>query len=444
MDKEVARLFADWGKFTQNAGVFFGHLHAMFADMDVAPADVKIFAFVSSARKNEIRYYCSNGASTTHTSPLCIGSSDEEEARRRLATLFQIEKTRSTFNIAGTSLRRQTYDEFGVLSEGDTEICWYGTILEYNGPNYPNTLLTELLGQVCAYCKTVMDDAHYAFDEHMIPNLVYASLKKRINIDFFNTLSASDYEKTAAVGSIQLVPGDQPCKLTLRFEETFPLEIGNVRQIRKLLEMSGNGLFLIAKNGEIVGLGPHHKDSAEFQFNGHQHWTYCDDSKALLHHKKGKYAFVTTDEQSLKSDFPQGFISWRHARHLNTILGEIKRHKHGTLLIISDAAAAEVARLCKLNRGYAINPIDLKRSSALNLLSRITRIDGAIFLDTKLVCHGIGIILDGIAVKSGLSSRGARYNSARCYIDNKPPREYVAVVISDDETTDTLYNGEEK
>jgi hypothetical protein len=47
-----------------------------------------------------------------------------------------------------------------------------------------------------------------------------------------------------------------------------------------------------------------------------------------------------------------------------------------------------------------------------------------------------------MAVKTGLSARGARYNSAQCYIDNKGYEKFVAVVVSDDETIDILYNKE--
>ena len=94
-------------------------------------------------------------------------------------------------------------------------------------------------------------------------------------------------------------------------------------------------------------------------------------------------------------------------------------------------------------RGYAIEPVDLKLPGNKNLLSSITAIDGAIFLDTNLVCFGVGVILDGIAVNTGLSARGARYNSAQCYIDNKGYEEVAAVVVSDDETTDIIYKSAE-
>jgi len=107
--------------------------------------------------------------------------------------------------------------------------------------------------------------------------------------------------------------------------------------------------------------------------------------------------------------------------------------------IISDEAKSEAERLCNLGRGYAIKPVDLKSLGRKNLLASITAIDGAAFIDTNFMCYGVGIILDGIAVKTGLSSRGARYNSAQCYIDNQDHEKFVAVVVSDDETIDILY-----
>ena len=438
MDKKVSSLFENWHIYTQNAKHFFKRLNDMLEDMDISSKEVKIITFASSTRRGEILYYDSNYDNRTLNSN--ISTADEDKAKDQLCSFFKIKKRHSVFNFAGISTKQKSYDEFGVIFEKDEETFLYGAALEYHGLEYHNKLLSELLSQICLYCKAVMDDENYNFESYMVSNLIYAAFKKQIDIDFFNTLAASDYEKKAAAGGIILVKEDRPSDLKLYFEKAYSLEISNIREIRKLLELSSNELYLIAKNNEIVGLGDYIEDSEAILFNGHQSWTYYDKGKELLIYKKGKYSFSFATERNFGSNFPKNFIKKHHIEQLNSILNEIKRQRHGTLIILSDEADAEVKRLCKLNRGYAIQPVDLNVSHIKKLVSRIIRIDGSIFLDTNLVCYGIGIILDGIAVKCGLSSRGSRYNSAKCYIDNKPFEKYVAIVISDDETTDIIYN----
>jgi hypothetical protein len=276
-----------------------------------------------------------------------------------------------------------------------------------------------------------------------LANIVYVALKKQIDIDFYNTLASSHYEKRVASGGILLTSGTEQCDLKIHFHETYPLEVKNVKQIRKLLEMTTNELFLISKNGEVIGLGGYGDVSGDFElftFNGHQRWSYYKNYKEFVSYKEGKYTFIFDNTRNFLSNFPNNFINDKNYKYLNMIIYEIRQHKYGTMLIITDEAEAEVERLCKLGRGYAIKAVDLKIPDSRRLLPSITLIDGAIFLDRNFLCYGVGIILDGIAVNTGLSARGARYNSAQCYIDNKADEQFTAVVISDDETIDILYN----
>ena len=206
--------------------------------------------------------------------------------------------------------------------------------------------------------------------------------------------------------------------------------------------MTTDKFFLVSKNAHAIGIGDYKNFSGNFEcfiFNGHQRWSYYKNGKELLSYKEGKYTFIFDNDKNFISSFPKNFINASNYEYLNSILHEIIQHKRGSLLIISKEAHAEVERLCTLGRGYAIQPLDLKLPGSRDLLSSITSIDGAIFLDTNFLCYGVGMILDGIAVKPGLSARGARYNSAQCYIDNKDYEKVVAVVVSDDETIDIIY-----
>ena len=63
-------------------------------------------------------------------------------------------------------------------------------------------------------------------------------------------------------------------------------------------------------------------------------------------------------------------------------------------------------------------------------------------MDANFTVHGVGIILDGVALSVGTSARGARYNSSKCYLDNRKRagQNFVAVVVSEDESVDVLLN----
>jgi hypothetical protein len=279
----------------------------------------------------------------------------------------------------------------------------------------------------------------------MLDDIVYLALKKQIDIDFYNTLASSRYEKRVTSGSILLIDEMQQYDLKIHFTELYPMDVKNVKQIRKLFEMATDKFFLVAQNGNAIGIGDYGNLSGNFEiflFNGHQRWSYYKNDKELISYNEGKYTFIFDNSRNFISNFPGNFIQYSNYGYLNSILHEIKQQKRGTLLIISDEAQAEVERLCAFGRGYAIKPVDLKLPDIKSLLSSIIAIDGAIFLDTNFICYGVGIILDGIAVKQGLSARGARYNSAQCYIDNKECEKFAAVVVSDDETIDIIYNQE--
>lgn len=71
------------------------------------------------------------------------------------------------------------------------------------------------------------------------------------------------------------------------------------------------------------------------------------------------------------------------------------------------------------------------------LLSRASRIDGALLLDPAGRCFAIGVVLDGDARPECLPSRGARYNSAVRYVHASGPSR-MAIVYSDDRTMDVV------
>jgi len=437
MDKKFSEIFDNWHIYIQKMDKLYERLRIHFTDLGIKKDEVKIIVFINSLWHGEIKSYDSN--KTSYTSQKCVRTIEKNIAEENLSELFGINRQQSIFTFDITPTQLEVYDEFGMLPQIYEENSFYGVIIQYHQIN-SSKILHELLDEISIYCRNVLDNEEFEVEDYRLANLVYTSLKTQIDVDFYNTLAASSYERRVAFGGILLVDENQTCDLKIDFEEKYPLDIKNVRQIRKMLEMTSEGFYLLAKNGNVIGIGNCDGDCDFFQFSGHQMWSYYKGGKELLIYNEGKYTFIFDDNKNFIANFPENFIDKDHSEHLNNILHMIRQQKYGTLLIISDEAKLEVERLCEMKRGYAIKPIDLKLAHNKKLLPNITSIDGAIFIDTNFFCYGVGIILDGIAIKAGMSSRGSRYNSAKCYIDNKISEKFIAVVISEDETIDIIYN----
>ena len=104
--------------------------------------------------------------------------------------------------------------------------------------------------------------------------------------------------------------------------------------------------------------------------------------------------------------------------------------EHGTMLVVSRNAAQQAADLTKPNRG--IKPFDPDEGT----ITAASVIDGAIMVDLEGKCHGIGVILDGLAGDGENPARGARYNSAIRYL--RGHQDSLIVVVSEDRTVDIV------
>ena len=437
MDAKTAQLFDSWPGYAARLGKISIHVSALLADLGINSDEVEIITFISSKELGAMHYVDSGGVS--HTEQRCVLTAEKPDEEERLAGIFNIRREHSIFNFSLQSIQQISYDEFGLISQESGEVAAYGAVVQYARLHY-SRIVYELFNRICMFYRNILDAEKFEFEEYMLANLVYVTLKSQIDIDVFNTLAASPYESRAALGGILLIGQDRQCDLEIEFTEEYLFETKNIRQIRKLLEMATEELPLIVQNGRVIGLGKRESNGEMFLFSGHQMWSYYKEGMELLTCKEGKYTLIIGERQNYIADFPGSFIKPGNDIYLNAILYEIRQQKHGALLIITDEAEAEVDRLCRLKRGYAIIPIDLKLERNRKLLPSITSIDGAFFIDTDFYCYGVGLILDGIAVMQGLSSRGSRYNSAKCYIDNKEAEKYVSVVISEDETIDIMYN----
>lgn len=98
----------------------------------------------------------------------------------------------------------------------------------------------------------------------------------------------------------------------------------------------------------------------------------------------------------------------------------------GSTLVISEDAATEADRLAE--QATPIDPIQLTPE----LLERYMKVDGAVLVNPRGVCHAFGVILDGAIGRGGDPARGSRYNSAVRYqaADGRAPT--VVFVTSED------------
>lgn len=255
--------------------------------------------------------------------------------------------------------------------------------------------------------------------------------------DACNTISSLKYEGEEGLGKMIIAKKNhQNISLTIALEE--PILIKDFRKVRKFLELADHKNLLISDSVYIYGLGKikgkynHHEESLfVIHFTKHFHWEVLHHHKIMLSvafrmpslysEQINKEKFYSTLNRVFKD------IDRDRLNNLWEITIEATKQKHGTILVITNAAKEEAERLSE--QSFKVKPVALNRS----LMQQITSIDGAVLLDTNCWCYGIGVILDGIASSYGDSSRGARLNSAiRYYEFMEKKTGIVLVVISED------------
>jgi hypothetical protein len=248
-----------------------------------------------------------------------------------------------------------------------------------------------------------------------------------------NKISELRYEGEETLGTIIFAPTNLPslnCDVAL----LQPIALGSHKLVRKVVEISDKQLGCICQGGEgIVGFGSLQDfgDTPIFRavFTGHYRWALYVNDTLLMNCAFG-VPYVPQPRLTFKTFFSNirrvlPRLPSKQGEALWDAVSAAMDQRHGTMLVVSDAASSEAQRL--RSQAIAIEPIKL--SSAL--VARISGIDGAILVDRDCNCHAIGVILDGIATNTGDPSRGARYNSALRYIESfRVPA--VCLVVSED------------
>lgn len=303
--------------------------------------------------------------------------------------------------------------------------------------------------------KYVLQKAGYGFMRSVVrteefggggPATLYS--RARDTFETLDRLAVETYELKDTAGQILFCDSEALKQMVaIRFRELIPF--GITRAVRKMVEAStggsgGGGMALIANVDGVIGLADPGSIPAELQkqlfrveFSGRAAWSLYQGNRVLMHVRFGYPSVPVPSVEgrvtgTLKEVFPE-----LAEGALKSILGFVQlltQQGSGTTIVVSDQARDEVGRL--KNQGIPIEPTPLDPKAIL--VGQFGKIDGAIFLDPDATCHGVGVILDGLASAGvGDPSRGARYNSARSYL--KSGRGLlVVIVISDDGMVNVL------
>jgi DisA bacterial checkpoint controller nucleotide-binding len=250
-----------------------------------------------------------------------------------------------------------------------------------------------------------------------------------------NTISSLRYEKAPGAGRLIMARKDHP-SVAERVSFAVPARLTSYRSVRKLLELASDELPLFCDPSQIYGLAnkleydPSAEDLFEIHIRGHHHWELIYEGQVLMKVQYGLPSLpkLPFDEDKLRLDLARLFREKITPSKIELLVGLVKvaeQESHGTMLVITEAAESEAARLSQ--QGTPIKPLLLNA----DVLRNLTPIDGAIILDPQGLCYAIGTILDGMATDAGDPSRGARYNSAVRYVKSAEA-PCVAVVVSSD------------
>lgn len=265
---------------------------------------------------------------------------------------------------------------------------------------------------------------------------VYTDLFER-----FNLISSLMYEGLEGSGHLILAsPENTSIDYILSFE--VPVPFSESRWVRKVLQMASKEIALVADAERIYGLGKlNHSYDSSIQnvfivdFIDHYHWELRCGSQILIRSRYGdpKLPQELIDEHRFKVNYSRLFPDSSPVDHdlLWTLFNAAAQLPHGCMIIVAEDATAEAIRLKQ--QGTAIKSTLM----SVELLRRVSGIDGTIILDIHGVCYAVGVILDGSAAPECTPSRGSRYNSAIRYI-SAGNSQRMAIVVSDDHSVDLL------
>ena len=263
-------------------------------------------------------------------------------------------------------------------------------------------------------------------------------------LSFANAIAAERYEGAASEGRLIICPKDHP-DIAAKVKLTTPIEIYNYRAIRKLLEVSSSKMALLCDVETVWGLGlpldtyqPSLENLFEIRFAEHHSWELVHAENIMLRvkYRQARLPRARFDRQLFCDRVNRLFgVDRTTANLLAKAVEAAVDQRHGTMLVITPEAERETQRLAA--QSTVIEPVIVSQS----IISHLSSVDGAILISPKGIIYAFGVILDGQASKNGNPARGARYNSAIRYVDEKSSHKIncLALIVSEDGYVD-LYS----
>lgn len=302
-------------------------------------------------------------------------------------------------------------------------------------------------------------------------------------ISTIHEISNWNYEGDENRGSIDLfIDSKVQVQYDICFEESLFLGQTSARMIRKYLQMTNKNFSLkYCSNKEYIsgffsgdaywtadGIGKRQSGQGilNLDFLGENKWKLSSEYESISC-LGGKYSIQKNDNIEIENSKISKKIECLYKEmqcekdcfKIIKILNYMKKQKHGTMLVVSMDAKAEVKRLCECGRGIEIKKINFydmictDEANTQDIIQRITSIDGAVVCDLAGNCYGLGVIVDGRAYNPNTNTaygrnknigRGARYNSSVTYVEDCKERgiKCLCVVISEDGTVDVVSNSD--
>ncbi|WP_343339384.1 hypothetical protein TPELB_17940 [Terrisporobacter petrolearius] len=283
-------------------------------------------------------------------------------------------------------------------------------------------------------------------------------------IKHLDIISATSYEGSNCKGKLAIFKDYDDLRKHIDISKSTTIEfmdkidIRDYKSIRKTIEMSGDDWAIICDCNDIYGLTKVNenlrKSSAIVKFIDYYEYEISvinkdryygtEESEKKIHLKDGKsIKFKENNDLNKNKDIMEnisnefGTLDEKDKQNLNSIIDAIKKQEKGSMLVITNRAEKEAKHL--KYQSTLIEPQKL----TVDLVNKISCIDGSILIDEKGICHAIGVILDGPACRYGNKGRGARYNSAIKYIYNRinnTENDYkcLAIVKSEDGMIDII------
>lgn len=299
----------------------------------------------------------------------------------------------------------------------------------------PSADLYEFLN----YARNVLTDSARAMVAFHFARRTKSKQPTRLDLfGDFNAIAALSYESKGGKGKMLIAERSHPnIKTEMQFRNAF--SVSDHQMTRKMLEVTQAELGLLCDTRRVYGLGSvmgvydsTREDLFVIEFIKQHSWRLLHAVNELMTVTLGrpKLPLPIISEQAFRQHFYRN-VYRRNTTSLEPLYEIIKATaalQHGALLIISNKAEQEAKRLG--GQAVRVKPFPLMT----NNVARLAAIDGAILIDPSGVCHAVGVILDGQAVRTGNPSRGSRYNSALRYILTARKRrdKCIGIVVSED------------